>query len=288
MPPISQRSTQLSIGAIVFSTLSLLTNPNGAEAVTITYEAPDVIVANTSVIGSTVVNTFETGTVSITPAAYTFDFQDATTTNDYRATYDKLVVANYGKGTQTAGAGYTGKFAVNSNRTDLTDPILPTTNLTFTDTTNGGTRAGVKYFGMFFSSLDSGNQLTFYNGSTELAKLSISNFGTLVGGDEAPFTGGPYDQPGAFFNFYADANEEFTRIEFTQADNGGGFENDNHTFRIPNAEGISGSGVDLAGLTFTGNVTSTPIPEPFTIIGSIIGGTAAVGMRKKLKSTREE
>jgi hypothetical protein len=271
------------------STISMLTNPNRAAAVTITYEAPNVIVANDAVVGSTKVNTFETGTVSTTPVAYTFDFQDATTKNNYLATYDKLVVANYPGGSTgtTAGAGYTGNFAVNSNRSELTDPKLPTTNLTFTDTTNAGVSAGIKYFGMFFSSLDSGNQLKFYNGNIELATLSINNFATLVGGNDAPFVGGPYNQPGTFFNFYADANEEFTSIEFSQDDNGGGFEHDNHTFRIPDALAISGSGVNLAGLKFTGNVTSTPIPEPLTIIGSIVGGTAALGMRKKLKSTQE-
>jgi hypothetical protein len=31
----------------------------------------------------------------------------------------------------------------------------------------------------------------------------------------------------------------------------------------------------------------TSVPEPFTIIGSLIGGTAAVRMRKKLKSTNK-
>jgi hypothetical protein len=280
----TNRSIQLTMGAIALSTITGLSNPTAASAVTITYEAPNVFAANTSIVGSTAVNTFETGTVSTTPVAnYIFNFQDATTTNDYRATYDKLVVANYGSRTQTAGAGYTGKFVVNSNRTDLTNPALPTTNLTFTDTTNGGISAGVRYLGLFFSSLDSGNQLTFYNGTTELAKLSISNFATLVGND-APFKGGPFGEPGAFFNFYAGATEQFTRIEFTENGTGGGFENDSHTFRIPNALAISGTGVNLAGLSFTGNVTSTAVPEPFTIIGTLIGGTAAFRMRKKLKA----
>ncbi len=283
---ISKRIAQAAMGAVAISATAGSIDSDGALAVTITYEAPNVVTANTAVIGSNVVNTFETGTVSTTPVASTFNFQDATTTNNYSATYDNLVFANYGGGTQTAGAGYTGKFVVNSNRTDLTNPALPNTNLTFTDTTQGGISTGVKYFGIFYSSLDSGNQLAFYNGNTELAKVSISNFGTLVG-NETPFIGGPFNQPGAFFNFYAGANEQFTRIEFTQNGTGGGFENDNHTFRIPNALGISGSGVDLAGLNFTGNVASTPIPEPLTIIGSVIGGTAAVGMRKKLKSTHE-
>ena len=278
-------SLQLTVGAIALSTIAVLSNQTRASAVSITYEAPNVIVANTSIVGSTAVNTFEAGTVSTTPVSnYTFNFVDATTTNSYRATYDKLVVANYGTSTQTAGAGYTGKFAVNSNTTGLTNPALPTTNLTFTDLTNGGTSAGVKYFGLFFSSLDPGNQLTFYNGSNELAKLSISNFATLVGGNATPFIGGPFTQPGAFFNFYAGAGEQFTRIGFTQTTQGGGFENDNQTFRIPNALGVSGTDVNLAGLTFTGNVTPTVVPEPLTIIGTLIGGTAALRIRKKLKA----
>jgi hypothetical protein len=35
------------------------------------------------------------------------------------------------------------------------------------------------------------------------------------------------------------------------------------------------------------NTSSTSVPEPFTIIGSIVGGTAAFRMRKKLKSTNK-
>lgn len=41
--------------------------------------------------------------------------------------------------------------------------------------------------------------------------------------------------------------------------------------------------------TLTGSITpaapTTAVPEPFTIIGTLIGGTAALRMRKKLKST---
>jgi streptogramin lyase len=33
---------------------------------------------------------------------------------------------------------------------------------------------------------------------------------------------------------------------------------------------------------------STAVPEPFTVIGTLVGGTAAIRMRKKLKSTGEE
>ncbi len=32
-------------------------------------------------------------------------------------------------------------------------------------------------------------------------------------------------------------------------------------------------------------VMTTSVPEPFTIVGTLVGGTAALRMRKKLKST---
>jgi hypothetical protein len=35
------------------------------------------------------------------------------------------------------------------------------------------------------------------------------------------------------------------------------------------------------------NSASTAVPEPFTIIGTLIGGTVATRLRKKLKATAE-
>jgi hypothetical protein len=41
-----------------------------------------------------------------------------------------------------------------------------------------------------------------------------------------------------------------------------------------------------AGLAFDfSSATSTAVPEPFTIVGTLIGGTAALRTRKKLKSS---
>jgi hypothetical protein len=282
----SVRSIQVAMGAFAVSTIAGLSNPNVASAVTITYEAPNVFSAST-VVGPTVQNDFES--LSISTGNYanypnsTFGFIDASTTHSYTATYDNLEVAKYGSGGKTAGAGYSGKFAVNTQSTGVTNPAITTTNLTFKDITAGNIDAGIKYFGLFFSSLDAGNQLTFYNGNNVIAQLSISNFATLVK-NASTFQGGPYNEYGAFFNFYADAGEQFTKIAFTQTTTGGGFEHDNHTFRIPDAVAVSGTGVNLGGLTVTGNVNTTAVPEPFTIIGSIIGGTAAFRMRKKLKT----
>jgi hypothetical protein len=44
------------------------------------------------------------------------------------------------------------------------------------------------------------------------------------------------------------------------------------------------AGVAIGSVT---NGTSTSVPEPFTVIGSLIGGTAAFRMKKKLKSAKK-
>jgi hypothetical protein len=52
----------------------------------------------------------------------------------------------------------------------------------------------------------------------------------------------------------------------------------------------SGADLEIVGFgnpSTGGSVGGQPVPEPFTIIGSLIGGTAALRMRKKLKSTNK-
>ncbi|WP_373542583.1 PEP-CTERM sorting domain-containing protein [Chamaesiphon sp.] len=48
---------------------------------------------------------------------------------------------------------------------------------------------------------------------------------------------------------------------------------------------LSGGNIVAAGQPYN-LPASTAVPEPFTIIGTLIGGTAALRMRKKLKSTK--
>jgi hypothetical protein len=45
------------------------------------------------------------------------------------------------------------------------------------------------------------------------------------------------------------------------------------------------TGLGGFGATIPGTPIGTAVPEPFTIIGTLVGGTAALRMRKKLKST---
>jgi hypothetical protein len=281
---LNNRSMRLAASTIAVSSIAGLLNPTAASAVILTYESPNVFSASPSV-GTTAQNNFESPTTG-NKLNYTYDFIEGST--NYRATYDNLFVANYGSGSQTAGAGYTGKFAVNT-RIGITNPAISTTNINFTNT-DTNTSAGIKYFGLFVSSLDARNQLTFFNGSTQLAQLSLTNFATLVNNTPG-FVGGPYGEPGAFFNFFAEGAEEFTRIEFTQktlaSGNQGGFESDNHTFRFASASALAGNGVNLSALTYTGNVNTISVPEPFTVIGTLVGGTAALRLRKKLKSANQ-
>jgi hypothetical protein len=55
---------------------------------------------------------------------------------------------------------------------------------------------------------------------------------------------------------------------------------------IPSFNGITGTD-NVFGTIQVTSVPPTAVPEPLTIIGTIIGGTAAMRMRKKLKSTGE-
>ncbi len=50
--------------------------------------------------------------------------------------------------------------------------------------------------------------------------------------------------------------------------------------------GGSGSGAVIDNLQFN-SAAAQSVPEPFTIIGTLVGGTAAVRMKKKLKSANK-
>jgi hypothetical protein len=59
-------------------------------------------------------------------------------------------------------------------------------------------------------------------------------------------------------------------------------------FFVTSSFSTGGSGTYTNTITGPGNVsTATAAPEPFTIIGTLVGGTAAMRMRKKLKSVNK-
>jgi hypothetical protein len=245
-----------------------------AHALTVTYEAPNNHAAS-PLVGTTQQVNFESLPVGAN-SGYSVNFIDAATNHSYLANYDYLPINNYGSGgSQTSGAGYTGQFVAGF---DWQAP----TNLTFTNQTNGGVPAGVRYFGMFYSSLDRNNQLSLYNESVLLAQFTISNI-PLTLNYQPGFVGGPWQEEGAFFNFYADGNEKITRVQFSQL-GGGGFEHDNHTFRVPNAVVRTGTKVNLAGLNITGGSLNNSVPGPAFLAGQAVLGVVATLKRRQKKA----
>lgn len=95
----------------------------------------------------------------------------------------------------------------------------------------------VNYFGMWFSALDSGNNLSFYNGKALVDTFTPADFVALVGACPAstnPYCGNPNNhldatEQFAFLNFY-NPKGTFDKIIFDQ-DSGSGaqFESDNQT-----------------------------------------------------------
>jgi F5/8 type C domain len=47
------------------------------------------------------------------------------------------------------------------------------------------------------------------------------------------------------------------------------------------------AGCGIGEVAFSINANTTSVPEPFTIVGTLVGGTAAMRMRKKLKVTKK-
>jgi hypothetical protein len=111
--------------------------------------------------------------------------------------------------------------------------------------------------------------VTLAAGQKYVAFLNTSNFPTNNGAGSVGFVGPQY-AGGEFVN--TDNGTNFGSLTTTAWDCGSN--NINSCF----------GGADLA---FTANFSANAqaVPEPFTIIGTVIGGTVALRMRKKLKDT---
>ncbi|MEH2056777.1 MAG: PEP-CTERM sorting domain-containing protein [Nostoc sp.] len=84
------------------------------------------------------------------------------------------------------------------------------------------------YFGFDAGALSVGNTLQFFNGTTLVKELTyniLNSMATVA----APQQG---DQMNGFFQFFSEGTDDtFNKIVISQTD-GGGFESDNHTFRV--------------------------------------------------------
>ncbi len=136
---------------------------------------------------------------------------------------------------------------------------------------------GVNYFGYWLSALDGGNQVSFFSGNRLLftfrpqdvinAVNASGNPAAYFGNPNPAFAGQNAGEPYIFLNFYSNVRP-FTRVEFTQVPQGGGYESDNHT--VGRFLTQSGTLIPL-----TGSITAD-VPEPATW-AMLIAGFAMVG-----------
>jgi hypothetical protein len=131
---------------------------------------------------------------------------------------------------------------------------------------------GVNYFGLWFSALDAGNILTFFDGSTQIFSFDAANYASLVGNcpsasnaycgnPSGSFAGDDSGQQYAYLNFLDTTGNNITSIVFTENPAVGQFESDNQAV-AQNVGSIPGT-------------TLTPTPEPSTLM---LFGTGVLGV----------
>ena len=155
---------------------------------------------------------------------------------------------------------------------------------TLTLTTTGDV-PGVNYFGLWFSALDPGNDLKFYEGNTLLLDFTPALYQKLVGScpnSSNAFCGNPNsnylgkdsNEQFAFLNFF-DTDGYFDKIVFSETPGaGGGFESDNHTVGYQDPSNPSGTVIG-----------SVPEPGSFVLMLSGMLALMMLGRRFAFKLT---
>lgn len=138
--------------------------------------------------------------------------------------------------------------------------------------TTTGSIPGVNYFGLWFSALDNGNQLQFYEDNTLLYTFTPATFRSLVGAcPGSAFCGNPNNgddsnEQFAFLNFF-DVDGYFNKIVFTQTTSAG-FESDNHTVAYLNPAIPSGTVI-------------AAVPEPDSIDLLVVGVPVMIFLKRQ-------
>lgn len=137
---------------------------------------------------------------------------------------------------------------------------------TTTDIANGTTGVGDNTPVRLVLTRDGSGQTTgFYNGVEQFSFADTGNFATFTG-------------PNNIINFFQDDSTTSPRegsagsLQRVAIYDG--------ALTVAEVASLGGFGGAIPGIP-----NSTAVPEPFTIVGTLIGGTAALRMRKKLKST---
>ncbi|NJR14763.1 MAG: PEP-CTERM sorting domain-containing protein [Calothrix sp. CSU_2_0] len=118
------------------------------------------------------------------------------------------------------------------------------------------------YFGFDAGALSGGNTIEFFKSGTSIKKLTYEMMNSLATVSATQHGG----QKNAFFEIFSESeNDNFDKIVLSQV-GGGGFETDNHTFRI-------GQGAYTAS-----------VPEPGVVLGLASVGGMLLRNRKKQKT----
>jgi len=185
-----------------------------------------------------------------------------------------LVITKAG---QYGGAGGSGYYADVNNSSARTNYSL---------TLNTDDLDGVNYFGLWFSALDAGNELQFYEKGNLVYSFTPEMFIGLVGdcpsssdafcgNPNSKYSGQDSNEQYAFLNFF-DAGGYFDKIVFSETSSGGrsaGFESDNHTVGC----------IDPGSGTVIG---AAPEPGSLVLLGT--GLLALAGLRRRFALKRTD
>ena len=243
---------------------------------------------------------FEGEAAGVQNTTATFSTEGVETFNNLPAqTYPQSITTNFG--TSGAGSTITGTYTagdgkgIQINSADQYggaggkgNYIVAFPNTPYTLTLTSDIKGGVNYFGYWLSALDKGNFVTFYgdqgqtlftfNPQDVINAVNLSAKPSLYyGNPNSTYKGQDGGEPFIFVNFF-DTTGSFSKISFSEINNGGGYESDNHT--VGHYETMGQGTV----ITLTNSVSGVPEPSTWAMLLLGFGGLGLAGYRRSRKA----